>query len=71
MIHNTSCVLNFVTHRVKITVDQEHIHCFKYNGVQCEIEMFDCNQQEAAAEWAITPLQTIVYRVEFPGESQD
>ena len=71
MIRNTSCVLNFVTHRVKITVDSRHIHGYKYNGQQCEFDLFDVDQQDAAAEWAITPLRTLVYRVEFPGESQE
>ena len=71
MIHNTNCVLNFVTHRVQITVDQEHIYCFKYNGIQCDYDQFDCDQREAAAEWAITPLNSVVYRVEFPGEKQE
>lgn len=71
MINNTDYLLNFNTHRVKITVSQLHIHCFKYNGHLCSWEQFDLEQQEAAAEWSITPPNNIVYRVDFPGETAE
>jgi hypothetical protein len=36
--------------------DHNHIHCFKYNSVQCQYEVFDLDDHEAAADYLLAPM---------------
>jgi hypothetical protein len=61
--------IKFRTHTVAVSQDDETdlIYCFKHTVTRCELESF--SDQEAAAEYILTPLPTVGYHLTIPGES--
>lgn len=50
--------IRFATHNVHIDFnsDQGRINCFKHNDHRCDFAVFDCEQDDEAAEWCILAL---------------
>ena len=62
-IHNFA-VINFVTHSVNISLDEDHrVYCFKYVSSRCDIASFDNN--EDAVEWIIESMPSMSWRVDI------
>lgn len=53
--------VEFKTHRVTVSQDDltHRIYCFKHTKTRCELASFD--QEDLAAEFIITPMQTVEY----------
>lgn len=66
MTINTLGYIKFKTYRVHIARDDLHIYCFKMTNSRCDLEVFE--DQEAAADYILTPFPSIVYEVELSGE---
>ena len=52
--------LNYQTHRVHITVNEQrgYIHCFKYNDNKCDHKIFTANEQDLCADYILEALPT-------------
>jgi hypothetical protein len=72
MIQNLVQV-SFPTHRVHISrdLDTDQIICFKYDGSACDFNSFTDDQEHLAADWMITPIPTITYRVIVLGDESE
>ena len=61
---STLAILRFTTHHARVKIsDQGYIQCFKYTNSQCDMACFHEYEQEAAGEYIIEPLPTIIYQV--------
>ena len=67
-IHKLGLV-KFPTYTVTVSKDDltDRIYCFKHTNTRCEIESFD--SEGLAAEYIISPMTRIEYRLELDGES--
>lgn len=61
--------IQFRTHRVHVSrdLDRDCIVCFKSSETRCDIESF--NDSEAAVEYILEPLTSLVYYVDVDGDS--
>jgi hypothetical protein len=69
-MHSAHTHIRFPTHAIYVTVDELHIHCFKYANHGCDFDVFDIDDQTGASDYILEPLSQIHYRVTFPGESE-
>jgi hypothetical protein len=60
-MNDIQCLVKFPSHYVRITVEDDVIHCFKYNKVCCDFDTF--TDQNLAGDYILEPLPTIYYRV--------
>lgn len=60
--------VQFPTYRVVVSKDllTDRIYCFKHTPTRCELESFD--SEGLAAEYIISPMSRIEYRLELDGE---
>ena len=67
-IHKLGTV-QFPTYKVVVSKDDlsDRIYCFKHTNTRCELESFD--SEGSAAEYIISPMTRIEYRLELDGES--
>ena len=64
MDHNQICLLQFPTHTVRITCNEDgRIQCFKYDQSACDMAVFEESDQESAADYILTALPSMVYYV--------
>jgi hypothetical protein len=63
--------LRFPTHRVHLVHDEDTgaIWCFKHDASYCDCDIF--HDYDAASDWIMTPLPSIVYRVTISGDDQE
>lgn len=61
--------IQFRTHRVHVSrdLDSDCIVCFKSTQTRCDIESF--SNTEAAVEYILEPLTSLVYYVDVDGDS--
>ena len=62
--------VTFKTHQVYISkdLDSQHIHCFKATNNRCDMQTF--TNQDAACDYILAPMPTIVYELVIPGDDQ-
>lgn len=61
----------FPTHAVVVSkdLDSDRIYCFKMNTDRCDLDSFTTENE--AAEYCITPLATMGYRLVIDGEESE
>ena len=60
----SECHIRFKDHKVYIRIQQDHIVCFKYDIIRCDIEIF--YDLDSVADWIFKPFEDCFYYVEFP-----
>lgn len=64
-------LMRYPAHNVLVEhTDGGYIRCFKYNQVQCDFDIFAEDQLELAADYMISELPSVEYKVTASDGSQ-
>ena len=64
-MYESSCHIRFKNHAVYIhTYGEDHIVCFKYDDIRCDIEVF--GDIDEVSDYIFQPFTDLQYYIEFP-----
>jgi hypothetical protein len=60
--------IGFTTHQCIISVNDDHINCFKYDDRSCDMDSFLVEEQDMASDFILSPLPKVRYWVNVDEE---